>query len=63
MTTTRDKSTTRTLWYIGQFLGVTFGAGIAAKYGIEAGLAVGYALLVLVDIRFNTTVLKDKPTK
>jgi len=58
-----DKSLRDLMWYLGQFLSTIFGIFIAAKYGIEAGLAVGYALLVLVDIRFNTTVLKDKPTK
>ena len=43
------------MWYLGQFLSTMFGIVVFTKYGIEAGLAVGYALLVLVDIRFNNS--------
>jgi len=59
MTKISNESMGYAMWYIGQLLSVIFGIFIAAKYGFEAGLAVGYALLVLVDIRFNTTNLKD----
>ena len=54
-----NKSMGYTMWYLGQFLSTMFGIVVATKYGIEAGLAVGYALLVLVDIRFNTTTIRD----
>ena len=39
------------LWAVGQFAATTIGVLFGMKYGIESGIAVGYTLVVLVDIR------------
>ena len=39
------------LWAVGQLAATTIGVLFGMKYGIESGIAVGYILVVLVDIR------------
>ena len=42
------------LWLIGQFASISVGFAVGATYTWAAGLAVMYALFLLVDIRENT---------
>lgn len=43
------------LWVLGNLLSAGAGVLLAMKYGFEIGMAAGYALSVLVDIREQTT--------
>jgi len=42
------------LWFIGQIASTLIGVVVGMRHGAEVGVAVGYALLVLVDIRRQT---------
>lgn len=49
----------RTLWWVGQAASMSVGFAVGATYTWAAGLAVAYALFMLVDIRDNT----ERPTR
>lgn len=41
------------LWWFGQTISTLIGGITSMSYGLGVGLAVGYALCLLVDIRFE----------
>lgn len=49
-----DMTHDKVLWCIGQGLSVVAGIAIAKEHGAAIGVAVAYALLLLVDIRLQT---------
>ncbi|MFA6063859.1 MAG: hypothetical protein WC736_14830 [Gallionella sp.] len=42
------------LWLIGQIAATLIGIAIGMRHGADIGIAVGYAIVVLVDIRQQT---------
>ena len=41
------------LWIAGQVAALSIGTSIVIEYGISTGLAVGFVISLLVDIRCN----------
>jgi hypothetical protein len=47
-----DRITERkALWVLGNFISVVIGGLVGGQHGAPIGIAVGYALMLLVDIR------------